>query len=90
MSLYSSSSYLEERTKLANPFEKTSIARLHQKLKTFAKEKNITLDKHTPRMKEREKKVQARTFHGAGIVVPFDRKTQVGYRKMATSDGKIK
>ncbi|XP_043471961.1 histone PARylation factor 1 isoform X1 [Leptopilina heterotoma] len=82
-------SYLEERTKLANPFEKTTIARLHQKLKTFAKEKNITLDKHTSRMKEREKKVQARTFHGAGIVVPFDRKTQVGYRKMATSDADL-
>lgn len=38
-------------------------------------------------MKEREKKVLARTLHGAGIVVPFDRKTQVGYRKLSTTEG---
>ncbi|XP_051153659.1 histone PARylation factor 1 isoform X2 [Leptopilina boulardi] len=82
-------SYLEERTKLANPFEKTTIARLHQKLKFFAKERNITLDKHTSGMKEREKKVLARTLHGAGIVVPFNRITQVGYRKLSTTEADL-
>ncbi|XP_033216876.1 histone PARylation factor 1 [Belonocnema kinseyi] len=81
--------YLEERIKLANPFEKATIARLQQKVKAFAKEKNISLEKHTPGMKERERKVVARTLHGAGIVAPYDRKTQVGYRKLATSEADL-
>ena len=41
-------------------------------------------------MKERERKVVARTFHGAGIVVPYDRKTGVGYRKLSVSEGEFR
>ena len=30
------------------------------------------------------------TFHGAGLVVPYDRKTQVGYREIPESNASLK
>ncbi|EFN87239.1 UPF0609 protein C4orf27-like protein [Harpegnathos saltator] len=78
--------YLQGKVKSANPFEKTSIIRLHSKLKNFAKQHDITLEKNTVDMRSRERKVVARTFHKAGIVVPYDKKTQLGYRDLAATD----
>lgn len=81
--------YIREKLKLASPFEKIHITQLHQKLKDFAKEKNISLEKKTENMEAREKKVVARTFHKAGIVVPYNKKTQLGYRDLAVTDSKL-
>lgn len=74
---------------MASPFERTKIAQLHQKLKSFAKEKNITLEKDTANMQAREKQVVTRTFHKAGIVVPYNKKSQLGYRDLAVTDSKL-
>lgn len=79
---------MQNKIKLANPFEKTSITRLHSQLKNFAKQYNITLEKNTADMRTRERNVVARTFHKAGIVVPYDKKTQLGYRDLAATDGR--
>lgn len=81
--------YLQDKTKSANPFEKTSIMRLHSQLKNFAKQHNITLEKNTVNMRSRERRVVARTFHKAGIVVPYDKKTQLGYRDLAATDNDL-
>lgn len=62
---------------------------LHQKLKSFAKEKKITLEKKTANMQDREKKIVTRAFHKAGIVVPYNKKTQLGYRDLAITDSKL-
>ncbi|XP_054016590.1 histone PARylation factor 1 isoform X1 [Hylaeus anthracinus] len=82
--------FIAEKLKQANPFKKMSITLLQQKLKRYAREKNIALDKQTSNMQAREKKVVAKTFHKAGIVVPYDRKTEVGYRKLAVTDHELK
>lgn len=82
--------YIGEKLKLSNPFEKIRIAQLQQKLKSYAKEKNITLDKLTSSMHTREKKVIARTFHKAGIVVSYNKKTELGYRDLAVTDNELK
>lgn len=74
--------------KSANPFEKTSITRLHSQLKNFAKQHNITLERNTAGMRARERRVVARTFHKIGIVVPYNKKTQLGYRDLAATDSK--
>lgn len=81
--------YLQSKVKSANPFEKTTIMRLHSQLKSFAKQHNITLAKNTLDMQLREKRVVARTFHKIGIVVPYDKKTQLGYRDLAVTDSKF-
>jgi len=74
--------------KSANPFEKMTITRLHSHLKNFAKQHNITLERNTVDMQSREKRVVARTFHRIGIVVPYNKKTQLGYRDLAATDSK--
>ncbi|XP_011872746.1 PREDICTED: UPF0609 protein C4orf27 homolog [Vollenhovia emeryi] len=81
--------YLQNKVKLANPFEKAGIARLHSQLKNFAKQHNVTLERNTVGMRAREKRVVARTFHKAGIVVPYDKKTQLGYRDLAATDNDL-
>ena len=37
-------------------------------------------------MKERDKKVVCKTFHGAGLVVPVD-ENEVGYREVPETPG---
>lgn len=74
--------------KKANPFEKGPILKIAKQLKSFAKDKGISLDKENPEMRNRSRKVVAKTFHKAGIVVPYDKKTQLGYRDLAATDSK--
>ncbi|KAG7206638.1 hypothetical protein KM043_000316 [Ampulex compressa] len=81
---------VEEKLRSANPFQKTPILRLQRELKRYAKENDITLEKNTSGMRDRERKVVARTFHSAGIVVPYNKKTQLGYRDLAVTDSELK
>ena len=81
--------HFEERLKLVTPFEKMRIAQLHQRLKSFANSNKITLEKRTASMQAREKQTVTRTFHRAGIVVPYNKKTQLGYRDLAVTDSKL-
>lgn len=83
------STYFEERLKLVTPFEKIRVAQLHQRLKSFASSKKITIEKRTARIQAREKQTVTRTFHRAGIVVPYNKKTQLGYRDLAVTDSKL-
>lgn len=81
--------YIEGKIKLADPFKKLSMIRLHTKLKKYAKENNLTLEKTTSNMQARQRKVVAKTFHKAGIVVPYDKKTELGYRSLAVTDKEL-
>ncbi|KAL7302979.1 hypothetical protein TKK_0004205 [Trichogramma kaykai] len=78
--------YLEEKIKKATPFERTSFTNLLGRLKASAKEYGFPIESKTPKMKSREKNVVARTIHGAGIVCPFNKKTQLGYRELSVTD----
>ncbi|KAK2588095.1 hypothetical protein KPH14_004156 [Odynerus spinipes] len=80
---------IEDALKVANLFEKPSISQLHKRLKEFAHKHNITLERKTDKMRSRERKVVARTFHKAGIVVPYNKKTQLGYRELAVMDKEL-
>lgn len=81
--------HIEGALKQANLFEKPSISQLHKRLKEFAQKHDITLQAKTDNMRNREKRVVARTFHKAGIVVPYNRKTQLGYRELAVTDREL-
>ena len=41
-------------------------------------------------MKAREKARQSKTFHGAGMVVPFDKEADVGYREIPETTASLK
>lgn len=63
---------------------RAELRKLNGSLVEFAEQKGHSLSESS----KKRPKPQAPTFHGAGIVVPVDRKTEVGYRPLPLSDGK--
>lgn len=57
-------------------------------LTEWAQVLGYTLTADSPKLKERNKKIVTKSFHGAGLVVPVH--NDVGYRELPESDGKIK
>ncbi|KAJ4446654.1 hypothetical protein ANN_13351 [Periplaneta americana] len=82
--------YLEEMKEKIDPFRKMKVAKIQTSLQTWAKEKNFTLDRTTPEMKTRDRKVVTKSFHKAGIVVPWNKKTELGYRELLETDANLK
>ncbi|XP_002738599.1 histone PARylation factor 1-like, partial [Saccoglossus kowalevskii] len=68
--------------------KKTSLNKLHESLLKWTKKSDISLESRSKAMKARDKKVVAKTFHGAGIVVPVV--DDVGYRPLPETDGSLK
>lgn len=57
-------------------------------LEDFARQKKVLLDSFSAKLKSRNMQTVCKTFHKAGLIVPFDRKSDVGYRQLAESDCK--
>ncbi|XP_068448035.1 histone PARylation factor 1 [Clinocottus analis] len=62
---------------------------LEARLRDRAESLGLSLEQKTKAMKQRDKKVVTKTFHGAGIVVPVD-KNDVGYRELPETDAGLK
>lgn len=56
----------------------------------YATSKNINLNTFSVANRARNLTVVTKTFHTAGLVVPLDRKTQIGYRELIETNGKFK
>ncbi|XP_073722237.1 histone PARylation factor 1 [Misgurnus anguillicaudatus] len=69
--------------------DEAPLESLEEDLKQEAERLGLPLDQKTKAMKQREKKVVTKTFHGAGIVVPVD-KNDVGYRELPETDSSLK
>lgn len=61
--------------------------KMMEKVKNWAEKHNYSIEEYNP--KRRTNLCIAKTLHGAGIMVPYDKKTQLGYRKLVESDGNI-
>jgi len=83
-------SHFNKIIKDADPFKKISLQKLQKEIESFASKKEYSLETKTPAMKARDKKKVTKSFHGAGIVVPLDKKTDVGYREIPETDGDLK
>lgn len=84
-----SSSYLNDYVKSCDPFTKLKIPKLQSSLSEWAEKNNITLEKMTENMRKRQKKVVSKTLHRAGIVVPVEPKTELGYRPLIETEGMV-
>ncbi|KAL0272790.1 UNVERIFIED_CONTAM: hypothetical protein PYX00_005632 [Menopon gallinae] len=82
--------YLTQYIKTCDPFSKTKAAKFKESLSKWAQDNKFTLEKSTSKIKARQRRVNSKTFHGAGIVVPVDKKTDVGYRPLIETDAKLK
>ncbi|XP_032420147.1 histone PARylation factor 1 isoform X2 [Xiphophorus hellerii] len=69
--------------------EEEALESLESKLRDKAETLGFSLEQKTKVMKQRDRKVVTKTFHGAGIVVPVD-KNDVGYRELPETDAGLK
>ena len=60
--------------------------RILKKLHDWAANHNISLEEVSPNMSKRKRMVVARTFHQAGIVVPVNKETELGYRPLMETE----
>jgi len=86
--------YLGQLINKADPFKMTSLQKLKGSVHVHATMKNqdqsFPLEVKTTAMKCRDKKRVAATFHGAGMVVPYDKESQVGYREIPETVASLK
>src|SRR5258708_348845 len=83
--LYINSSYIDEEMK-RDSVNKSKLSAVSKSLKAWAEKKSIAIEGRSQRMKDRDKKVVTKCFHGAGLVVPVD-KNGVGYRELPETPG---
>ncbi|CAK8686426.1 unnamed protein product [Clavelina lepadiformis] len=67
---------------------KVKFSTLQKTLEMFAEKESFSLEVKSATVKDRLKKVVAKSFHGAGIVVPIV--NDVGYRPLHHHDGDLK
>ncbi|XP_058049891.1 histone PARylation factor 1 isoform X3 [Ahaetulla prasina] len=60
-----------------------------EKLTKTAKQLGYSLEQKSLKVKQRNKKIVTKTFHGAGLVVPVD-KNNVGYRELPETNANLK
>jgi len=72
----------------------TSLQKLKGSVHVHATMKNqdqsFNLEAKSTSMKSRDKKKVAATFHQAGLVVPYNKSTQVGYREIPETNTSLK
>lgn len=72
------------------PFNRSLINSIRKETLEFAKTHFIDLEKTPDLLRKRNKLIVCKTFHGAGLVVPYDKKTEVGYRALLENDAGLK
>ncbi|NWU99576.1 HPF1 factor, partial [Upupa epops] len=82
--------FLSEKLKEVNDKKRSTLLKdIDDKLTRTAKELGYSLEQKTVKMKQRDKKVVTKAFHGAGLVVPVD-KNNVGYRELPETNANLK
>ena len=88
--------YLVGRLEEGDPFLRTKVTSMMEKIKlwvnksTMTGNDSLTLEKKTASMKNRDRVKVATGAHGAGIIVPYDKKTEVGYREVPETPANLK
>ncbi|XP_073834845.1 histone PARylation factor 1 [Musca autumnalis] len=81
--------YLEKDFQ-GTPFTAANVASTKKSLQKFIGTCEVQLDPLDKIRRARSSKVVCKTFHRAGIVVPYESKTQLGYRPLLESDAELK
>lgn len=77
-----------DKDAVLTPFNRAAATAMKTALEDFAKVNDVKLDTLSNKLKARNMKVVTKTFHKAGLVVPVDKDTDVGYRSLFETDGK--
>jgi len=88
--------YLVGRLEEGDPFSRTKVTGMMEKIKlwvnksTMTGNDSLTLEKKTASMKNRDRVKVTTGAHGAGIIVPYNKKTEVGYREVPETPANLK
>ncbi|XP_022217842.2 histone PARylation factor 1-like [Drosophila obscura] len=82
--------YYLEHDFVGTPFTAGKVNATKKAVQKYLAENSLELAPLDRLQRERNKRVVAKAFHRAGIVVPFDRRTQLGYRPLSVSDAELK
>ena len=82
---YTSSWYVDNKLKKE---KSEGLKSLKTSVTDWANRKDFSLELKTKAMKARDKNTVTKTFHAAGLVVPVDPETEVGYRELPDTPGK--
>ncbi|CAG0882806.1 unnamed protein product [Darwinula stevensoni] len=82
--------YLKKKLDEASPFDKAPIQKLISRIEKLAGEKELSLSETTSNTRARLKNVIAKPFHGLGMVVPYNKKSQLGYREIPETTASLK
>ncbi|CAG9827918.1 unnamed protein product [Diabrotica balteata] len=81
--------YLEDLKKSGNPFRKMAVGGIQAALTKEAQRLGIDLSRKTKAIVAREKKIVTRSFNKIGLCVPYNKKSQVGYRELAQTNKEL-
>lgn len=83
--------HLDKEVRLS-PFELAGVTSLRKKLRQFCESNSIAVDDQSLSsvLRERNAKVVVPTLHAAGLVVPLDRRTRVGYRPLSAEPAQLR
>lgn len=88
--------HLSGQADKADPFSRSKIVKMMEKVKLWVNKAmmvgndQLNLDKRTVGMKNRDRAKLSSTFHGVGMVVPYNKKTEVGYREIPETTANLK
>lgn len=88
--------HLSDSLGAGDPFLRTRAAGLMERLKLWTNrcsmegDGSLCLDRKTPGMKNRDRQKVAAGAHGAGIIVPYNKDTEVGYREVPETPANLK
>ncbi|XP_005191520.1 histone PARylation factor 1-like [Musca domestica] len=82
--------YFLDKDFQGTPFTAGTVANTKKSLQKFIGSCEVQLDALDKIRRARSSKVVCKTFHRAGIVVPYESKTQLGYRPLIESDAELK
>lgn len=72
------------------PFNRSLVNSIRKSTLDYVKEHSIDMEKTPELLRDRNKLVVCKTFHGAGLVVPFDKESETGYRPLLETDAALK
>ncbi|EDV93657.1 GH18157 [Drosophila grimshawi] len=75
---------------VGTPFTAAQVSATKKAVKQHISSNSLELTQLESLKNDRNKKVITKTFHRAGIVVPYERKSQQGYRPLMVSDAELK
>nr|CAH7753657.1 unnamed protein product [Callosobruchus chinensis] len=82
--------YIENMKKTADPFKKMMIPKIETLLNKEAKRLSLDMSRKTKAIAARERKIVSRTMNKIGLVVPYDKTSQLGYRELTMNNKELK